>query len=576
MSIILGISAYFHDSSACLIVEGEVVAAALEERFTRKKHDESFPKNAISYCLKEANLLSKDIDEVIFFEKPFTKFERVIDNYVKQAPLGFLPFKKAIQSWLKEKFWIEDTLKKYFEFDGDFSYCQHHLAHAANACYQSSFERAAFITIDGVGEKACTSYGIYENGKLKPIAEQHFPHSIGLLYSAFTQYCGFKVNSGEYKLMGLAPYGTPKYKEKIYNNFVSISTNGEISLELDKFGFLNGLKMVNKRFENVFGIKTRKEGEPMTQFYKDVAASIQKVTEELIYQLMQYVQGKTGMTNLVYSGGVALNCVANSGIMKNTAFQSVFIQSASGDGGGATGAALWSFYQNNSNTEKILNKEFLGPKFSYDEIVSNINNEINFHKIPSNKLYIQVAQYLNEGKVVGWFQGRMEFGPRALGNRSILANPTFPNMKSVLNLKIKKREGFRPFAPVILAEDFDTYFVSEQYDYSRMLYVAKGKQKAKLIPSCIHEDNTARVQSLTAGFNPQLHQLLTAFKKESGIPVLINTSFNERGEPIVCNPNDAINCFFNTEMDVLVMENIVLLKEENKHIKSFDKRYELD
>ena len=575
MRIILGISAYFHDSSACLIVEGSIVAAALEERFTRIKHDQAFPENAIQYCLKEAKINSEAIDEVVFFEKPFTKFERILDNFTKQAPLGFRPFKKAIQAWVKEKFWIEDTFRKRFDFKGDFSYCQHHLAHAANACYQSSFEKAAYLTIDGVGEKACTSYGVYEKGRLKPIAEQHFPHSIGLLYSAFTQYCGFKVNSGEYKLMGLAPYGVPQYKEVIYTNFVSISDQGVITLKLDKLGFLNDLKMVNKQFEQVFGVQSRKAKEPMTQFYKDVAASIQKVTEELVYKLVAYVQGKTGMENLVYSGGVALNCVLNSGIIKNNAFQTVFIQSASGDGGGAMGAALWSSYQYKSIAQK-LNQEFLGPQFTSNEVIQSIDDGINYHVMKEEELVVQTAKYLHRGKVVGWFQGRMEFGPRALGNRSILASPNFPEMKSILNLKIKKREGFRPFAPVVLAEDFDAYFEDEGYDYSRMLYVAKGKQEAEKIPSCIHKDHTARVQKLTADFNPALYQLLTAFKKQSGIPVLINTSFNERGEPIVCSPKQAIDCFFNTAMDVLVMENILLLKSENKHIKPTNKSYELD
>ncbi len=575
MRVILGISAYFHDSSACIIVEGEPVAAALEERFTRKKHDQSFPENAIRYCLKEADISSNEIDEVIFFEKPFTKFERILDNFTKQAPFGFLPFKKAIQAWLKEKFWVEDAFRKLFVYEGEFSYCQHHIAHAANACYQSPFSQAAYLTIDGVGEKACTSYGVYEKGQLKPIAEQHFPHSIGLLYSAFTQYCGFRVNSGEYKLMGLAPYGIPKYKEMIYASFVSISDEGEIGLQLDKFGFLNDLKMINKRFEQVFGVKTRKAEEPMTQFYKDVAASIQKVTEELIGKLVTYIQQKTGMDNLIYSGGVALNCVANSKLLKNSSFQNVFIHSASGDGGGAMGAALWSYYQSKEK-EIPLNQEFLGPQFSTEDVIKSIDEDIHFHVMKDEELFVRVAKHLKEGRVVGWFQGRMEFGPRALGNRSILANPSFPNMKSILNLKIKKREGFRPFAPIVLDEDFETYFEDDGYDYSRMLYVANGKHNAETIPSCIHEDNTARVQRLSENFNSKLYHLLMEFKKQSGVPVLINTSFNERGEPIVCSPKEAIDCFFNTEMDLLIMENVMLLKSENKHIKPTNKQYELD
>lgn len=575
MKVILGISAFFHDSSACLIVEGKIIAAALEERFTRKKHDSSFPTKAITYCLKQGNIESIEIDEVIFFEKPFTKFERILDNFTIQAPQGLFPFKKAIQSWIKEKFWIEDIFKKTFDFEGIFTYCQHHLAHASNACYQSNYEDAAYLTIDGVGEKACTSYGVFENGKIKPIEEQQFPHSIGLLYSAFTQYCGFKVNSGEYKLMGLAPYGVPQYKELIYEHFVSISEDGVIELQLKKFGFLHDLKMVNKRFEKVFGVKTRNLDEPMTQFYKDVAASIQKVTEELIYKLVNYIQVKTGKTNLVYSGGVALNCVANSGILKGNLFESVFIHSASGDGGCAMGAALWTLSKNNIKHD-VQNKEFLGTEYSLKQIVDSIDDSIAYTLLEEDRLMGEVAQLLSQDNVIGWFQGRMEFGPRALGNRSILASPTNSQMKSIINLKIKKREGFRPFAPVVLSESFDDYFEDEGYDYSRMLYVAKGKTKAKEIPSCIHEDNTARVQRLDKAFNPKLYQLLSVFKKESGVPILINTSFNERGEPIVCNPKEAIDCFFNTEMDVLVLGNVLIYKDKNQHIKYKSKKYEMD
>ena len=375
--------------------------------------------------------------------------------------------------------------------------------------------------------------------------------------------------------MGLAPYGVPQYKELIYEHFVSISEDGVIELQLNKFGFLHDLKMVNKRFEKVFGVKTRNLDEPMTQFYKDVAASIQKVTEELIYKLVNYIQVKTGKTNLVYSGGVALNCVANSGILKDNLFESVFIHSASGDGGCAMGAALWTLSKNNVKHD-VQNKEFLGTEYSLKQIVDSIDDSIAYTLLEEDRLMGEVAQLLSQDKVIGWFQGRMEFGPRALGNRSILASPTNPQMKSIINLKIKKREGFRPFAPVVLSESFDDYFEDEGYDYSRMLYVAKGKAKAKEIPSCIHEDNTARVQRLDKAFNPKLYQLLSVFKKESGVPILINTSFNERGEPIVCNPKEAIDCFFNTEMDVLVLGNVLISKDKNQHIKYKSKKYEMD
>jgi len=573
MKKVLGISAYFHDSSAVLIVGDEIVAAALEERFTRKKHDSSLPVNAIAFCLSEAGVSINELNEVVFFEKPFTKFERILDNYSKQVPRGFWPFQKAIRTWLQEKFWVEDKFRKHFKFKGDFLYSQHHFSHAINACYQSRFKDAAYLIVDGVGEKACTTFGVYQNGEVIPVSEQHFPHSIGLLYSAFTQYCGFKVNSGEYKLMGLAPYGKPVYKKLIYDNFVSVSNNGVVKLSLSKFGFLNGLKMINKHFEKVFDQPAReKEGE-MTQFYKDVAASIQKVTEEILVNLARYVLDATNKKNLVLGGGVALNCVANSVLLKELKVEQIYAHSASGDGGCALGAALWR-----SELVSNGNSEFLGPSFSKDEIKKELNKYplIQFEEIDDAELYSKVAGYLAEDKVVGWFHGRMEFGPRALGNRSILANPRNKNMQSILNLKIKKREGFRPFAPVVLDEFFNDYFVDNRADYSNMLFVTEGTGNASKIPSCIHQDNTARVQRLKKEFNPKLFQLLSEFNKLTGVPVLINTSFNERGEPIVCTPKEALQCFFNTEMDVLVMENILVRKEENDNVEFKSKRYELD
>lgn len=573
MKKVLGISAYFHDSSAALIVGDKTIAAALEERFTRKKHDSSLPENAINYCLKEAGLSINEIDEVVFFEKPFTRFERILDNYSKQVPKGFWSFQKAIRSWLQEKFWVEDKFRKQFNYKGEFTYSQHHFSHAVNACYQSNFTDAAYLIVDGVGEKACTSFGTYENGKITPVSEQHFPHSIGLLYSAFTQYCGFKVNSGEYKLMGLAPYGKPIYKQLIYDNFVSVSDDGIVKLSLSNFGFLNALKMINKRFENVFGQPARSPEGKMTQFYKDVAASIQKVTEEILVKVASYVLKTTNKKNLVLGGGVALNCVANAELIKQLEVEKVYVYSASGDGGCAMGAALWR-----SETVVNPNAEFLGISFTEEEIIKELDNYFNivFEKLEGNNLYVQIAKFLANDEVVGWFQDRMEFGPRALGNRSILANPENKEMQSILNLKIKKREGFRPFAPVILDEFFDDYFVDNNADYSNMLFVTEGAEKANEIPSCIHQDNTARVQCLKKEFNPKLYQLLIEFNEITGIPVLINTSFNERGEPIVCTPGDALQCFFNTEMDVLVMGNIVVRKDQNKSVKFESKRYDLD
>lgn len=576
MSIVLGISAYFHDSSACLVVDGEVVAAALEERFTRKKHDSSFPVNAINFCLDFAAVNSNDIDIVCYFEKPFTKFERILDTFVRKSPKGFIPFQRAVKSWVKEKIWVEDKFNKEFEFSGKFIYCQHHLSHAANACLQSGFNEAAYLIVDGVGEKACTSIGTFKEGKFEPLIEQHFPHSIGLLYSAFTQYCGFKVNSGEYKLMGLAPYGSPKYVELIYDQFISINDEGEIRLAIEKFGFLSDLKMINKKFEKVFDRPARKSSEKMDSFYMDVAASIQKVTEEILVNLVEFTLRKTGQNKLVYGGGVALNCVANAKLVsKVSSLNNLFIHSASGDGGCAMGAALWAANLK-EEIKPLNNQEYLGPEFSEQDILSELYQipNISFEKMNNSDLLEQVATHLNNDKVVGWFQGRMEFGPRALGNRSILASPKHPEMKSVLNHKIKKREGFRPFAPLVLEEHYDTYFVNNGADYTRMLYVTEGKTGD--IPACIHEDNTARVQSLSKESNPILHDLIKRFYEKSGLPVLINTSFNERGEPIVTTPKDAISCFFNTDMDVLVLGNVLLLKKENSRVNLLKKKYELD
>ena len=581
MSKILGISAYFHDSSACLIVDGKVVAAIQEERLSRVKHDASFPQKSIVSCLEMASLTITDIDEVIFFEKPFTKFDRILDTFLTKAPRGFLPFRKAILGWFKEKMWVEDVFRKRFGYKGTFSYCQHHLSHAALACAASGFETAAYVIIDGVGERACTSYGTYENGKLLPLAEQQFPHSLGLLYSAFTAYCGFKVNSGEYKLMGLAPYGKPVYKQLILDNLVSFSEEGVVTLNLRYFGFLDDLRMINRRFENLFGKPTRTENEPIDAFFKDVAASIQAVLEDGLVILLNYIHRQTGATKLVYGGGVALNCVANAQLVARTGFDQVFIHSASGDSGCAMGAALWLAMQRNEiGTKEVsaINVEFTGPSYEIEAIKEALHQRgiSRFHELEWETLTETVARELAENKVVGWFQGNMEFGPRALGNRSILANATHPEMKSLLNQKIKKREGFRPFAPVVLAEYFEDYFEDEGNDYSRMLYVTKGTAKVHEIPACIHNDGSARVQRLELGFNDPLRDLLITYHQLKGVPVLINTSFNERGEPMVCSPEDAIRCFLNTEMDLLVMGNLLVYKSETTEVNHKTIVYEPD
>lgn len=576
MAKILGFSAYFHDSSAAIIVDGKVIAAACEERFTRKKHDASLPENAIRYCLEAAGCKVEDLDAVVFHEKPFTKFERIMDTFLKTAPRGFRPFSRAIDNWLREKFWAEDAFRKAFPYKGEFAYCQHHLSHAAAAAYSSSFESSAVVVIDGVGERACTTIGKYENGKIQLLKEQRFPHSIGLLYSAFTQYCGFKVNSGEYKLMGLAPYGQPLYMEQIYKHFVSQAEDGTVELKLEHFGFLDDLKMIRPGFGQVLGQPARGENDPMTQFYKDIAASAQKVCEELVMKVLLHAKEITGSARLVYGGGVALNCVANAEIKRLTGFEEVHIHSASGDSGCAYGAALW-YAALKEDLEAGQCPEFIGPEFTTEENrVAARAFGIHFSELDEKDLLPQIARHLVDGKVVGWFQGRMEFGPRALGNRSILGNPALENMKEVLNLKIKKREGFRPFAPMVLDHAFDQYFVDEGNDYSRMLYVTQGTEKAKQIPSCIHEDNSARVQRIDREFNPLMYDLLSEFHRQSGIPVIINTSFNERGEPVVNTPEDAVHCFLNTDMDVLVMGSLVVLKEENLNVEFKTRSYEMD
>lgn len=577
--IVLGISAYFHDSSACIVQGGKIIAAVAEERFSRLKHDASFPNHSIEFCLKQLNITMTDVNEVIFYEKPLTKFERIIESYAKVAPNGFVPFRKAIHSWLTEKLWVEDTFRKKYGYKGTVSYCQHHLSHAANAAYQSNLNDACYLIIDGVGEKACTSFGTFEKGKLKPINEQHYPHSIGLLYSAFTYYCGFKVNSGEYKLMGLAPYGQPKYAEKILQYLVTQKEDASIELNLMYFAFHKDLKMINRRFEELFGYPRRKDTDEITAFYKDIAASIQQVTEELIINTINYILKQTSKSSLIYGGGVALNCVANGKIKERTKCTEVFIHSASGDSGCAIGAALWGYSESFSEFKNTLNSEFTGPAFSSGKIVKAIAS---FKGLVATELSIKemfesTTKLLNQGKVVGWFQGAMEMGPRALGNRSILAHPGIDNMKTILNLKIKKREGFRPFAPVILDSAFHDYFVDQQLDYSKMMYTTQVKEdKVKMIASCVHEDNSARVQKLSRDENELLYDLLTAFNEVSGFPILINTSFNERGEPIVCSPHDAIECFLNTEMDVLVMGNFLLLKEQNINVSYNKRTFELD
>lgn len=572
MALVLGYSAYFHDSSACIIQDGVIIAAAAEERFTRIKHDASFPEQAIRFCLERAEMEAKDLDAVVYYEKPFTKLDRILDNHLQVSPSGFSAFRRFVQSWLKEKFWVEDQFRKRFKTRAPFSYYRHHLSHvAATALMLPSHEPMAFLVIDGVGEKACTSFGVVENGSLKVLGEQYFPHSIGLLYSAFTYYCGFKVNSGEYKLMGLAPYGKPIYRDLIFQELVSVGEDGVVRLQMDKFGFTDSLTMINRKFESIFKKKARKPEEGISDFYKDIAASIQLVTEELILTVMRYVQRETGAEQLIYAGGVALNCVANAKITEETAFSKIHIPSAAGDSGCAIGAASWKADEL-GDTVQCQDSDYVGPAFSKGAVLKVLQeHQLKWHN-PGLDVYDEVAGYLAANQIVGWFHGAMELGPRALGNRSILANPTHPDMKRILNEKIKKREGFRPFAPVVLDEHFEAYFVDAGYDYSTMLYTTQTTPKAAEIPACVHLDGSARVQRLKATQNEPLHHLLKAFEKRTGCPVLINTSFNERGEPMVCTPEDALNCFWNTEIDVLVLEGMVVLKSENAQKLNEQKR----
>jgi carbamoyltransferase len=572
---ILGISAFYHDSSACLIKDNEIICAIQEERISRKKQDDRLPVKAVEVCLEQAGIVIEDIDLVVFYEKPFLKFERVIETYVQAAPMGFLAFRKAVKSWMGEKLWIPSIIKKRLKYKGEIWFVDHHEAHAASSCFTAPFNNCAFLTIDAVGEKSCTSYGTFENGKLETREVQNYPHSVGYLYSAFTQYCGFKVNSGEYKLMGLAPFGEPKYVELIKNEIVDVRVDGSIELQMDKFHFHKGLKMINRSFGDVFGKPARKPESDIDQFYKDVACSIQKVVEEIVINLVQYVKNETGEENLCLAGGVALNCTANGVVSRANIFKNIWIQPACGDAGGALGAAAIANFQQNGISKLTFDNSYHGKEFGEADMLNALDKLKVKHKIKtSEEVKSEAVRLLVEGKIIGWYQGRDEWGARALGNRSIIASPTIADMKSRINLAIKKREGFRPFAPVVLEEDYSDWFVG-QGDNEYMQYTVKAQQQ-DLIPACVHVDGTSRVQTINESQNELLYQLISSFKKETGVPMLINTSFNERGEPMVHSPEDAIRTFFNTELDTLVLGNILIHKEENREVSIKRKKYELD
>jgi carbamoyltransferase len=609
---ILGFSAFYHDSAACLVVDGKIIAAAQEERFTRKKHDAAFPAHAANYCLAEAGLKASDLDYVVFYDKPFLKFERLLETYLAFAPSGFKSFVTSLPVWLKDKLFqkrmISDALKEQFGEGVNWSekllFSEHHLSHAASAFFPSPFEEAAVLTMDGVGEWTTTSLAIGRGNQLSVQKEIHFPHSLGLLYSAITYYTGFKVNSGEYKVMGLAPYGEPRYADLIKNHLIDIKEDGSFHLDMRYFNYATGLTMTNERFDQLFGGPPRQAESPLTQREMDLAASVQAVTEEIVIKLARGIRKATGQKNLCLAGGVALNCVANGKLLKEKIFDNIWIQPAAGDAGGAVGAALAACHLVMNQPRIVeptdaMRGSYLGPSYSQRDIETRLKAAgAVFSSVSDEELINQTAQALADGQAVGWHQGRMEFGPRALGGRSIIADPRSPSLQKQLNLKVKYRESFRPFAPSVLREDVSEWFDIET-DSPYMLLVtevAKSKQLPmtpeqeqlfgieKLnvprseIPAITHVDYSARVQTVHEKTNPRYHQLISKFKELTGCPVLVNTSFNVRGEPIVCTPEDAFNCLMGTEIEFLVVGNAVMRKEDQDPalIKDYKNAYELD
>ena len=611
MTSVLGISAFYHDSAAAIIIDGEIIAAAQEERFTRKKHDSSYPKNSISYVLEEASLKLSEIDHVVFYEKPFLKFERLLETYIGFSPKGFKSFSMSMPIWLKEKLFqkkfLFDKLKKQdqnFDDIKKLNFSEHHLSHAASAFFSSPYEEAIILTLDGVGEWATTTVSLGKNNKIDILKEIHFPHSLGLLYSAFTYFLGFKVNSGEYKMMGLAPYGQPKFKDIIFKNLIDIKNDGSFRLNMNYFNYATGLTMTNNNFSKLFNIERRKPESELSQIHMDIAASIQAVTEEIIIKIVRFLYNKFKIPNLCLAGGVALNCVANGKILKEDLFKNVWIQPASGDAGGALGAAQ-AFYHQELGNKKIffepdsMKGSYLGPQFSEDEIASQLKTcGAVFRKLSEEDLTDNVATYLADGKAVGFMQGRMEFGPRALGSRSIIADPRSPLMQKKLNLKVKYRESFRPFAPSILYEHVGEWFENNYYSPYMLLVdeIRKDKQRAmsieenalfgidKLniprssIPAVTHIDYSARIQTVHKETNQKFYNLISKFKEKTGCPLVVNTSFNIRGEPIVCTPTDAFNCFMGTEIDALAIGNYFLIKNDQTENlkKNYKDKYNLD
>ncbi len=609
---ILGISAYYHDSAASLIVDGKIISAAQEERFTRKKHDSSFPRNAIQFCINESNIQLSDLDYIVFYEKPLIKFERLLETYISFAPRGFKSFLMAMPVWLKEKLYLKSVLKKELtNFDGvdksnlpDLLFSQHHLSHAASAFFPSPFSKAAVLCLDGVGEWSSSTVWIGEDNNLTPKWEIHFPHSLGLLYSAFTYFTGFRVNSGEYKLMGLAPYGEPKYYDLILENLIDLKEDGTFKLDMSYFNYAVGLTMTSKKFNKLFNSEPRKPEEALTQLQMDIAASIQKVTEEVVIRLCKTLKKEFDVDNLCLAGGVALNCVANGKLLRSNIFKDIWIQPAAGDAGGALGAALsvWHQYLKNSRTPDSpdsMRGSYLGSTFDDQEIKKMLDSyDAKYEIIQDDQYENKVANILADGKVVGWMQGAMEFGPRALGSRSILGDPRNEEMQTTMNLKIKYRESFRPFAPIILDEEVNNFFEHEGSspymlivadikkelrkeldDKQKQLFgIDKLKIPRSTLPAITHVDYSARLQTVHNDTNPKMHKLLKEFKKVTDCPVLVNTSFNVRGEPIVNTPEDAYRCFMRTEMDYLAIGGYLLNKTDQPEWKSDDwqDEFELD
>jgi carbamoyltransferase len=603
---ILGISAFYHDSAACLVQDGKIISAAQEERFTRKKHDSAFPVNAINFCLEDSNLTVNDLDYISYYDKPFLTFERILETYLAFAPVGIKSFIKALPLWIKKKIWMKEVIKKELKYEGKIIFPEHHESHAASAFYPSPFQEAAFLTMDGVGEWTTASYGIGNGNRIEILSEIQFPHSLGLLYSAFTYYTGFKVNSGEYKVMGLAPYGEPKYKDVILKELIDLKEDGSFKMNMDYFNYCVGLTMTNRKFDKLFDGPPRKSESKLTQREMDIARSVQEITEEVVLRMARHIRKETGLKYLCLAGGVSLNCVANGKLLREGIFDDIWIQPAAGDAGAALGAALFAWYQYLENDRKADGKRdsqrgsYLGPKYENDHIEGYLKkNKIPYTKLSNEELPEKIADLIADEKVVGWFQGRMEFGPRALGGRSIIGDARSSKMQETMNIKIKFRESFRPFAPSVVRERVADYFELDG-ESPYMLLVAPvrkeirremSEEEQKLfgleklhvtrssIPAITHVDYSARIQTVDGVNNPSYYNMIKKFDEKYGCPVIINTSFNVRGEPIVCTPEDAFLCFMRTNMDYLIMENYLLDKREQKSLEKdidWQKEFELD